>query len=78
MRRAVTVTAADSHAGALDDLAARLRQAGMDVEQVLGALGVVTGSIDASQLAAIEALPGVGAVELQAGFQIAPPDADVQ
>jgi hypothetical protein len=78
MRRSVTVTVADSHAGEIEQLAARLQQAGMDVERVLGELGVVTGSIDVAQLAAIEALPGVAAVEQQTGFQIAPPDADVQ
>ena len=78
MRRSVTVIVAESHAGAIDELAARLRQAGMDVEQVLGALGVITGSIDDVQLAAIEALPGIAAVEPQASFQIPPPDAELQ
>jgi len=74
----VTVTVADSHAGVIDEVAAQLRQAGMDVEQVLGTLGVITGSIDDALIAAIEALPGVGAVEQQASFQIPPPDAELQ
>lgn len=74
----VTVTVADSHAGDVDEVAARLRGAGMRVTQVLAALGIVTGSIDASRQAAIAALPGVAAVEPQTGFQIAPPEADVQ
>jgi hypothetical protein len=78
MRRSVTVTAADAQAGAIEDLAARLRQAGMDVAQVLGVVGVITGSVDDARLAAIEALPGVAAVEAQARFQIPPPDSDVQ
>lgn len=78
MRRHVTVTVADSHAGELDDVAGRLARAGMQVEQVLVALGVVTGSVEDAQLAAIEALPGVAAVEQQASFRLAPPDADVQ
>jgi hypothetical protein len=78
MRRHVTVTAADSHAGALDDLAERLAQAGMQVEQVLGALGVITGSLEDEQLAAVAGLRGVAAVEEQATFGLAPPDADVQ
>jgi hypothetical protein len=78
MRRPVTVTVSASHVGAIDALVAQLRQAGMDVEQVLGALGVITGSIDDAQLAAIEALPGVAAVEEQASFQLPPPDAELQ
>ncbi|HEV2786608.1 MAG TPA: hypothetical protein VGV67_09490 [Solirubrobacteraceae bacterium] len=78
MRRDVTVTVADSHAGDIDEVAERLRRAGMQVDRVLAALGVITGSIDAGRLGALEALPGVAAVERQTGFQIAPPDADVQ
>ena len=78
MRRQVTVTVADSHASDLAGVAGRLAQAGMRVEQVLAALGVITGSVEDAQLTSIAALPGVRAVEEQVSFQIAPPDADVQ
>ena len=78
MRSGVTVTVADSHAGDVDEVAGRLRDAGMEVTQVLPTVGVITGSIEVSQRAALAALPGVAAVEPQASFQIAPPDADVQ
>jgi hypothetical protein len=77
-RRHVTVTVADSHAGDLAAVAAGLRAAGLEVEQVLAALGIVTGAVDATRLGEIAAVPGVAAVEEQATFQIAPPDADVQ
>jgi hypothetical protein len=78
MRRDVTVTVADSYVGELDDLVRRLALAGMQVRQVLPTLGVITGSVDDSGLAALEALPGVAAVEQQASVQLPPPDADVQ
>ena len=78
MRRDVTVTVADSHAGDVEEVAERLRRAGMQVDRVLPAIGIVTGSIDATAVSALAALPGVAAVEPQTGFQIAPPDADVQ
>ncbi len=78
MRRHLTVTVADSHTGALPELAERLARAGMNVDQVLAAVGVITGSADDAQLADIGALDGVGAVEEQSSFQLAPPDADVQ
>lgn len=78
MRRDVTVTVADSHAGDVDEVAERLRDAGMQVDQVLATLGVITGSVDSAQISVLEALPGVAAIEPQTGFQIAPPDADVQ
>ena len=78
MRRHVTVTVADSHAGMLEELAERLAGAGMQVDQVLAAVGVITGSAQDEQLAAIATLEGVAAVEQQSTFQLAPPDADVQ
>lgn len=78
MRRRVTVTVADSHAGAVAEVAERLARAGAEVDQVLVAVGVITGSADEEQLAAIAAVEGVGGVEEQASFQLAPPDADVQ
>lgn len=78
MRRDVIVTVADSHAGDIEELAGRLRLAGMHVQGVLGRLGVITGSVELAQLDAIEAVPGVAAVEQQATVRIAPPDADVQ
>ena len=79
MRRQITVTVADSHVAQIDDLAHTLRDAGLKVDGVLDAIGVITGSLPAEQrLQSIGSLPGVAAVEEQATFQIAPPDADVQ
>ena len=78
MRLDVLVTAADTGPGAVDELAERLAQAGMEVGQVLATIGVVSGSIDDSLLEAIRALPGVQAVEQQRAVQLPPPDADVQ
>lgn len=78
MRIDVLVTAADTGPGAVEDLAERLRLAGMEVARVLATLGVVAGSLDDSQLATVAALPGVLAVEEQHTVQLPPPDADVQ
>jgi hypothetical protein len=76
--RLVTVTVDDAHAGSIDAVAARLRDAGMDVERVLPAIGVITGSVDASRLHLVEAADGVASVEEQASFKLPPPGADVQ
>lgn len=77
MRR-LTVTVAESHAAALEDVAAALRRAGMEVEQVLPTLGIITGSAEDEQLAAIAGVAGVAAVEEGRTFRLPPPDADVQ
>lgn len=78
MPRLVTVTVDDAHTGEIEAVAERLRGAGMHVDAVLAAIGVITGSVDASPLASIERVEGVAAVQEQTRFQLAPPDADVQ
>ena len=72
------MTIADSHLARIDDVAATLRAAGMEVDAVLAAIGIVTGSVDAGVLTALATLPGVAAVEEQAAVQLPPPDAEVQ
>jgi hypothetical protein len=76
--RLVTVTVDEAHAGAIDEVAARLRDAGMDIDRVLGAIGVITGSVAASQIPLVEAAEGVASVEEQTSFKLPPPDAEVQ
>ncbi len=78
MRRDVTVTVTDSHAAALEQLAQRLARAGMQVDEVLAAAGVITGSLPDDRREEIAALDGVAAVEEQLPIQLAPPGADVQ
>ena len=76
--RAITVTVAGSHLAQIEDVAAGLRDAGMEVGQVLAAIGVITGTAPAAQLSALEQVEGVASIEEQTKFEIPPPDADVQ
>ena len=78
MTTRITVTIDDDHLARTNEVADRLRAAGMTVEQVLATVGVITGSVTATSPASLEAVPGVAAVEPETSFQIAPPDADVQ
>lgn len=64
--------------GEAEPVAERLRAAGMTVERVLGAVGVITGSVDSERRASLAAVPGVVAVELDRPVQLAPPDAEIQ
>ncbi|MFP2924585.1 hypothetical protein ACLESO_05090 [Pyxidicoccus sp. 3LG] len=61
----------------MEDVVARLRAAGLDVEQVLEETGVVLGSAAPDRLPALRAVQGA-TVEAQRTFQLAPPDSDVQ
>lgn len=74
----VTVSVTDDQQANIDELAARLRAAGMEVDQVLPTVGVITGSVTRSQRTLIERAAGVAAVEDETSFQVPPPDSDVQ
>ncbi|HEV7807449.1 MAG TPA: hypothetical protein VGO80_16640 [Solirubrobacteraceae bacterium] len=60
------------------DVAERLREAGMQVTEVLPATGVVTGCAEPSQLTALEQIDGVVAVERTRRVDLPPPDSPVQ
>ncbi|HVL04497.1 MAG TPA: hypothetical protein VM388_00805 [Acidimicrobiales bacterium] len=74
----ITVTVGDDHVADVKGVAKQLEGAGMHVDQVLDAMGIITGSVPADRRPALERLPGVAAVEAEQTFQIAPPDADIQ
>jgi hypothetical protein len=74
----VTVTVHDDQLAEIDQLADRLRAAGMRVDQVLSNIGVITGALPQEKRSAVREMPGVAAVEEETTFRISPPDADVQ
>jgi hypothetical protein len=78
MTTRVIVTVADLALPKVRQLARDLRQAGMVVDQVLTATGIITGSVDPASLAKLRALPGVDKVEPDSDFQLPPPDSEVQ
>jgi hypothetical protein len=74
----VTVTVDDDHRESLDGVVERLRALGMQVEQVLGTLGIITGSAQDDALVALRGVEGVASVDVQLTHQIPPPDAPIQ
>ncbi|HEV2769046.1 MAG TPA: hypothetical protein VGV40_02525 [Solirubrobacteraceae bacterium] len=74
----LTVSVRDEYVDALDDVVERLGSAGMEVEEVLPALGAVTGSVQASQLTALSDVEGVSDVEPARTIQLPPPDSPIQ
>ncbi|SFQ56155.1 hypothetical protein SAMN05421810_109223 [Amycolatopsis arida] len=65
--RDVIVSVADSQ---LPEVVARLRAAGMTIDDVLDALGVVTGSVDEAGVAALQRVSGVLDVEIARGYRL--------
>ena len=73
----VTVTIDDQRIS-VDKAAKLLTEAGLHVESTMENLGLVSGSVESKDLAALRRVPGVLGVELQREVGIAPPDSDVQ
>ena len=59
----------------LDDVVRELASAGLAVEQVLDAIGLITGTADGSALAALRAVRGVADVSPDEAIDVGPPDA---
>lgn len=78
MPSAITVTVDDDHLGGIDGVADQLRAAGMQVHQVLGSAGVITGEVTDAARPAIARVPGVAEVADQQIFQLPPPEAEIQ
>jgi hypothetical protein len=74
----VSVTVADGHREGMDGVVESLRATGMQVEQVLGSLGIVTGSAPDDALDALRGVEGVDSVDEQLSYQLPPPDSPVQ
>jgi hypothetical protein len=62
---------------AIQDVARDLKAAGLHVEQVLDATGIVTGSADARNVAKLKRVKGVADVSADHPVDIGPPDADI-
>jgi hypothetical protein len=73
----ISVTVADSHLDVLHEVADALRRNGMDVEEVLEAVGVINGSAPEGVEQSLATVDGVASIDHQP-FQLPPPEADVQ
>lgn len=67
-----------AHLDKLDEVTAKLKQAGLQKCNVLKEIGAVTGSATAEAVSKIEKVAGVSAVERSRGIQLAPPDSEIQ
>lgn len=72
----VTVTVDEEHLDSLGGVVEGLRQRGLEVDTVLEGLGMVTGRT--SDVDALREVEGVSTVDAELGYQLPPPDEDVQ
>ncbi len=74
----LSVSVDDEHVHRFSEVLEGVKNAGMDVEQEMEGIGVMSGSIDSEKVDSLRKVEGVSHVEQSRRFQIAPPDSDVQ
>lgn len=74
----VTITVDDDHLDGLEEVAGALRAQGMEVAQVLGIMGLITGSVPDDRRETLAAVEGVASVHDELTHQLPPPDAPIQ
>jgi hypothetical protein len=60
------------------EVAQNLQSAGMNVEQLLEKIGIITGSCDSENVEALSQVAGVYHVEISREYKLAPPESDIQ
>ena len=68
----------DDHMDRILEVVQGLQSAGMNVEQLMDKIGIVTGSCDSRKVEALSQVEGVSHVEPSREYQLAPPDSDIQ
>ena len=76
--RRVSVSVDDEHLGAMSAVAEALRGQGMQVEQIMDQLGIISGVVADSARESVMGVEGVVSIDDSQGFQLPPPDSPVQ
>lgn len=74
----VSVSVDDAHLAQILEVARRLQSAGLEIEQTLPSVGVISGSIEGDRVNSLYQITGVQQIEPERSYQLPPPDADVQ
>lgn len=74
----VNITIADAYSERMDQVTTDLEAAGLEVEQTLSTLGIVTGSIESEKLSSLSDVAGVDSVEADKTITLPPPGSNVQ
>jgi hypothetical protein len=76
--RRVSVSVDDEHLPAIGVVVDALRQQGMQVEQVLDQLGIISGVVPDGAEASLMGVEGVMSIDESQGYQLPPPDSPLQ
>jgi methylmalonyl-CoA mutase cobalamin-binding subunit len=77
-KQQVNISISREHRKQFPQVVSALKKAGVEVDQQLKTIGVVSGTVNDENLADLQNIEGVANVEQARSFQIAPPESDVQ
>jgi hypothetical protein len=77
-RHRVSVSVDDEHLQGIGAVADALREQGMQVEQVMEQLGIISGVVPDGAQASLMGVEGVLSIDESQGFQLPPPDSPLQ
>ncbi|WP_038020943.1 hypothetical protein [Synechocystis sp. PCC 7509] len=72
----IIISVNDEHLSQILEIVEKLTNAGMNVDNFMPTVGVITGSVDSTKVTTLEQINGVAHVELATEFQI--PEIDIQ
>ncbi len=65
----ISVSVDDQYVDKIEEVVADLQASGMNVENIMPILGVVTGSVESTQMNALSQVKGVNAVDVSRTFR---------
>ena len=74
----ISVCVDDAHLSQIEKISQQLKSSGMNIEQTLPNIGILSGSIQADRLNSLYQIEGVQNVEPQESYQLAPPSSEIQ
>ena len=75
----ISVSIDDEHLESMSSVALALQDRGMQIEQVLDGVGIITGSVADESRLLLESVPGVAAIaDSSLTYQLPSPDAGIQ
>ena len=74
----VSISVDEQYRDKLSEVIENCKKLGLNIEQQLDAIGIITGSIDSGKIDELKQVQGVSKVELSREIRIAPPDSEIQ
>lgn len=74
----ITMSVDDAHLESIESVAEKAEKAGLEIEETMSFLGIITGAIESEKIGSLRKMRGVSSVEADQSIEISPPESDVQ